>query len=178
MSTTTIVAGGYSLFLTAFALGLDRLGRHAHHRSGRFRTQGFVYHQHLDVWQCPEGEHLRPHGLDHRQRVARYRARASVCNQCAAKGGCTDSDGGREIARPLDPWPHSEAGRFHRGISVTLVGLACLVALGGALLNPKLPDLVALGTLFTLVLATALHLARVFARTPSGFPEEALRNSL
>ena len=23
---------------------------------------------------------------------------------------------GREIVRPLDPWPHSEAGRFHRGI--------------------------------------------------------------
>ena len=23
----------------------------------------------------------------------------------------TDSDHGREVVRPLDPWPHSEAGR-------------------------------------------------------------------
>jgi len=29
--------------------------------------------------------------------------------------------------RPLDPWPHSEAGRFHRVICLALVGLALLV---------------------------------------------------
>ena len=53
----------------------------------------------------------------------RYRAKAHVCNACPRKDACTDSDHGREIVRPLDPWPHSEAGRFHRGISLLLVVL-------------------------------------------------------
>jgi hypothetical protein len=29
--------------------------------------------------------------------------------------------------RPIDPWPHSEAGRFHRVIALMLVLLAALV---------------------------------------------------
>jgi hypothetical protein len=50
-----------------------------------------------------------------------------ICNGCALKDACTDSDQGRELVRPLDPWPHSEAGRFHRAVSLVLVGVALLV---------------------------------------------------
>ena len=80
-----------------------------------------------DVWVCPEGEHLWPHEFDHERRLVRYRARAHVCNGCPVKERCTDSDRGREVVRPLDPWPHSEAGRFHRVIALMLVALAGLV---------------------------------------------------
>ena len=56
-------------------------------------------------------------------------ARAHVCNTCPSKPSCTDSDRGREIIRPLDPWPHSEAGRFHRVIALLLVALGALILL-------------------------------------------------
>ena len=29
-----------------------------------------------------------------------------------------------EVSRQVDPWPHSEAGRFHRGIACAIAGLA------------------------------------------------------
>jgi hypothetical protein len=173
LSAATLAAAGYSAFLLAFALGLDALGRHAHTRSDRFRTQGFEYRHELDLWVCPEGEQLRPFAVDHGRRLARYRARPAVCNACPAKDGCTDSEEGREISRPLDPWPHSEAGRFHRGISVALLALASLIAALGVLLNPVLPDVVLLGPVLALCLGVALRMGRAFATMPSGFPEEA-----
>ena len=101
---------------------LEWLSAHTHRRSLRYRTAGFAYDEDHDHWQCPEGEHLWPHEFDHERRLVRYRAKAHVCNACPRKGACTDSDHGREIVRPLDPWPHSEAGRFHRGISLLMVG--------------------------------------------------------
>ncbi len=172
MSAETIAAVAYSAFLVACALGLDALGRHAHERSGRFHTQGFDYDARLDLWVCPEGEQLRSFLVDHRHRVARYRARPMVCNACPAKDGCTDSDQGREIVRPLDPWPHSEAGRFHRGISVVLLGLATVIALAGILITPSLPDLIPLGLMLTVAALLGLRMSRAFASMPSGFPDE------
>jgi hypothetical protein len=174
VSAETLVAAGYAAFLVLVALGLDRLGRHAHKRSGRYRTQGFTYRPELDLWECPEGEHLRPFAVDHRRRVARYRARPAICNSCPAKDGCTDSDEGREIQRPMDPWPHSEAGRFHRGISVALVGLAFLVSLIAIVLTPVFPDVVLLGTVIAATVTIGVHMARAFAAMPSGFPDRAL----
>ncbi len=93
----------------------------------RFRTAGFTYDQTHDHWKCPEGQHLWPHEFDHERRLVRYRAKAHVCNGCPRKEACTDSDRGREIVRPLDPWPHSEAGRFHRGISLMMIVLSAMI---------------------------------------------------
>jgi len=174
LSAETLAAAGYAGFLVLVALGLDRLGRHAHQRSGRYRTQGFNYRPELDIWECPEGEHLRAFAVDHRRRVARYRARPVVCNNCPAKDGCTDSDEGREIQRPMDPWPHSEAGRFHRGISVALLLLAVLVSSIGIALTPALPDVLILAPLLAATVAIGLHMARAFLSMPSGFPDRAL----
>jgi hypothetical protein len=174
MTGQTIAACGYAAFLVLFALLLDLLGRNAHERSSRFRNQGFTYDGGLDVWVCPEGEELRPFGVDHHRRIARYRARPAICNHCPAKDGCTDSNEGREIVRSLDPWPHSEAGRFHRGISVVLLGIASMIALAGILMTPSPPDLWPLGLVLLTTLAVGLHLARAFASTPSGFPGEEL----
>lgn len=172
MSAETVAATAYAAFLVACALGLDALGRHTHERSGRFRTQGFSYDAGLDLWVCPEGEQLRPFAVDHHRRVARYRARPMICNACPAKDGCTDSEEGREIVRPLDPWPHSEAGRFHRGISVVLLGLASVIALAGVLLTPSFPDLVLLGPVLTVSVLVGLRMSRALAAMPSGFPDD------
>jgi hypothetical protein len=170
LSAEAIAAAAYAAFLVACALGLDALGRHTHQRSGRFRTQGFSYRPELDLWECPEGEHLRPFAIDHHHRVARYRARPVVCNACPAKDGCTDSDEGREIVRPIDPWPHSEAGRFHRAISVALLGLASVIAAAGIAVSPSLPGLIPLAAMLVVSASVGLRMSRALAAMPSGFP--------
>jgi hypothetical protein len=127
-----LVLGAYALFLLLAAATLDVLARHSHHRSERYRTAGFRYHRHLDAWECPEGQHLWPHELDRERRLVRYRGRPQVCNACPRKATCTDYDDGREVVRFLDDWPRLEAGRFHRGLALTLVVLAAFMTLAGA----------------------------------------------
>ena len=129
MSAEALLAAGYAAALLLGAFGLEWLSAHTHRRSLRYRTAGFTYDEEHDHWDCPEGQHLWPHEFDHERRLVRYRAKAHICNGCPRKDGCTDSDRGREIVRPLDPWPHSEAGRFHRGLSLMLVALAVLIVL-------------------------------------------------
>jgi hypothetical protein len=172
MSPEAIAVALYAIFLVAAALTLDRLGRHAHDRSSRFRTQGFTYHEHLDLWECPEGEHLKPVVVDHRRRVARYRASPAICNACPAKASCTDSDEGREVVRQLDPWPHSEAGRFHRGISLVVLALAGVVTLVEMARSPEPLTLALLGGVLLTVLVLLRQMAIAFLSTPSGFPGE------
>jgi hypothetical protein len=69
-----------------------------------------------------------------------------------------------------DAWPHSEAGRFHRGISLLLVALALLllVAEGACHHGPKELALLALLAIGALA---ARWLARDFRAHPAGFPE-------
>ena len=66
------------------------------------------------------------------------------------KEHCTDSDEGREIVRPMDPWPYSEAGRFHRVISLTLVVLAALVLVVALARNHEPADAATLGALMVM----------------------------
>ena len=146
MSVEALLAAAYAAMLAAGGLVLDRLARHTHERSSRFRTNGFSFRADLDAWECPEGEYLHRIDLDHTARVVRYRARAAVCNACPAKDGCTDSDEGREVTRALDPWPRSESGRFHRAISFVMVALAALVCLVAMLRNTAPPELLLLGS--------------------------------
>ena len=167
------MAVGYALFLLATAFCLERLARHSSLRSERYRTAGFTFHSHLDVWQCPEGEHLRRHETDHARRIVRYRARAHVCNTCARKELCTDSDEGREVARALDPWPHSEAGRFHRGVSLVLVALAALVLVVEAVRHHDPGELLVIGAAGTVVALVAERMVPVFRQTPANFPMDS-----
>jgi hypothetical protein len=170
MNPEVVLAAGYATTLVLGAFALEWLSAHTHRRALRYRTAGFTYDAAHDHWRCPEGEHLWPHEFDHERRLVRYRAKAHVCNSCPSKGRCTDSDRGREIVRPLDPWPHSEAGRFHRGIALVLVALAVLVVLAaGARNHAPAEAAVLLGVLIVAALA-ARWLVRDFRAHPAGFP--------
>jgi len=170
VATESLLAAGYGLFLVLVALGIDALARHSHRRSALYRTAGFTYHEHVDAWDCPEGERLHRIETDHRQRLARYRARAHVCNACPRKGDCTESDTGREVTRMLDPWPHSEAGRFHRVIAIAIVCFGILVVAAGAALHHEAGDLAVLGGALLGSTVAALYLLADFRSAPSGFP--------
>ena len=178
MSAEALFAAGYAVLLTAGAGALEWLSAHTHRRALRWRTAGFQYDEDHDHWVCPEGQHLWPHEFDHERRLLRYRAKAHVCNACPRKAACTDSDEGREIVRPLDPWPHSEAGRFHRGISLMMVALAVLVLLVAAVRNHTSGELaLLLGTLAGCLIVGRL-LLRDFRAHPAGFPEAAPSHGL
>ena len=164
------LAAGYAVFLIGVALGLDLLARHSHARSERYRTAGFTYHHAHDAWICPEDQLLLRSEMDHGRRLIRYRGRPQICNHCPSKGDCTDSDDGREVVRPMDPWPHSEAGRFHRGISLAVVLVAGLILAVDAIRNHAPLELAILGTMLAGVALVAWHLHAAFRATPADFP--------
>jgi len=165
-----LLAAGYAIFLVGIAIGLDHLARHSHARSERYRTAGFTYHPSHDAWVCPEDQLLVRSEVDHERRLVRYRGRPQICNHCPAKTECTDSDVGREVVRAMDPWPHSEAGRFHRGISLAVTFIAGLMLAAEAIRNHAPVELAVLGAVLTVVVLVAWHLRAAFRATPSNFP--------
>ena len=164
--------------LAAGAFVLEWLSSHTHRRSLRYRTAGFVYDSTHDHWECPEGQHLWPHEYDQERRLMRYRARAHVCNGCPRKAACTDSDHGREVVRPLDPWPHSEAGRFHRGVSLVMIVLSALILTVELVRHHEPAEAAVLLALLALVAAGGLWLLRDFAAHPAHFPESTAAHGL
>jgi len=166
----SLLAAGYGFFLALAALGLDALAHHSQRRSELYMTAGFTYLEQLDAWDCPEGERLHRVETDLQARLARYRARAPICNACPRKDDCTDSNRGRQISRALDPWPHSEAGHFHRGIALSMVGFGMLVTCAGAVLEHRPADLAVLGAALLLLTAVGVYLLADFRSSPPGFP--------
>lgn len=170
VSSEVVLFAGYTGVLLVVACALDRLARHSHARSDRYRTAGFRYHPQHDAWMCPQDQMLWPTLYDEQQRLMRYRAKPSVCNACPVKTDCTTSPRGREITRPTEPWPHSEAARFHRGLVLLLIGLAALLQLVMVVRHPKPDDL---GVIVLPLAASGLLAHRFtehFRRTPAGFP--------
>ena len=178
MSAEALLAAGYALSLALGAGVLEWLSGHSHRRSERWRTAGFDYDEQHDHWTCPEGQHLWPHEYDTERRLVRYRARAHICNGCPRKADCTDSAHGREVVRALDPWPHSEAGRFHRVVSLMLVTLALLVLVVAATRNREPAELGLLLGGFAMCLLVLRRLARDLRLHPAGFPEPSPSHGL
>ena len=131
VSVEVWLACGYAAFLILAAYGVDLMASRASRRTNHWRTGAFQYHADHDAWVCPQDQWLWPQSFDPHHRVMRYRASPTVCNSCPAKSDCTTSSAGREVSRHVDPWPHSEAGRFHRGIAcaVTVLAVALPLAL-------------------------------------------------
>jgi hypothetical protein len=177
-SAELFLFAAYACVLLAAAYALDRLARHSHARADRYRTAGFRYHPQHDVWVCPQDQMLWPVLYDEQNRLMRYRARPSVCAACPVRTDCTSSPDGREITRPTEPWPHSEAARFHRGISLVLVGLAVLLSVVTLARHHQPVDV---GVLLFPLSAGCLLAHRFtdhFRRTPSGFPAATVSTGL
>jgi hypothetical protein len=122
-----LLATGYTLLLVVIAGGLEWMGRHSHRRADQYQTGGFRFRKDAKHWECPMGARLHMAEIDHELRVVRYRAPARTCNGCSMKPDCTDSDTGRVISVSMDPWLSSAIGRFHRGISLSVLVLAGLI---------------------------------------------------
>ena len=178
MNAEVYLALGYALALIAGAFVLEWLSAHTHRRALRWRTAGFTYDATHDHWECPEGQHLWPHEFDHERRLVRYRAKAHICNGCPRKEACTDSDRGREIVRPLDPWPHSEAGRFHRVIALLMVVLAGLILVAEGFRHHAPAESAALVAALGAGLLAARWLLRDLRVHPAGFPTPAPAHGL
>lgn len=170
-STNVLLVCGYSIFLLGVAYGFDVMSRRVAVRAQRWRTGSFRYHADHDAWTCPEDQWLWPASFDPEQRIVRYRAKPSVCNSCPVKDTCTTSGAGREVTREVDPWPHSEAGRFHRGLACSIAVVAILFPLAMLLSGPTGPETALLLGAAALVIAGTVPLARHLWRTPSNFPE-------
>jgi hypothetical protein len=171
MSTNVILVCCYSGLLLTVAYAFDLMAKRVALRAQQWRTGDFRYHSDHDAWTCPQDQWLWPTSYDPEQRIVRYRAKPSVCNVCPVKASCTTSPHGREVTREIDPWPHSEAGRFHRGIACCVAGIGILLPLGMLLSWPGPLDLVVLlGTIMIVGLAS-VPLARHLWHTPSGFPD-------
>ncbi len=166
----TVLFTGYACALLLVACALDRLARHSHDRSARYRTAGFRYHPQHDAWVCPQDQMLWPTQYDARLRLMRYRAKPSVCNACPVKRSCTSSAHGREITRETEPWPHSEAARFHRGLVLVLIGLAVLLLVVMLVRHHLPPDLATVAGPLAASGFLAHRFTGHFRRTPSGFP--------
>lgn len=180
MASPTVAAwlvAGYALALVAAAWGVDVMARRVSQRAAQWRSGQFRYHADHDAWVCPEDQWLWPSSFDPKHRVMRYRAKPSVCNSCPVKSTCTTSEHGREISREIDPWPHSEAGRFHRGIAccVAALGVVMPLVMLARLHSPA--DLLVLIGVVTIVTAAGLPLAGHLWRTPSNAPEQVAHRS-
>src|SRR5215218_1420321 len=178
MHPEIFLAAGYAAFLLCVAVGLDLLARLSHARSLRYRNAGFTYHPTHDAWICPEDQLLTRTETDHERRLVRYRARPQVCNHCPVRNDCTDSEHGREVVRAMDPWPHSEAGRFHRGISLVVALIAGLILTAETLRNHAPLELAVLGAALVVVALTLWHLHAAFRTTPANFPASQAMPSL
>ncbi len=165
----------YAVLLLVIAWTIDRLGARSAVRSARWRTGSFVYHEDHDAWKCHEDQWLWPASFDPDKRVIRYQGQHAVCGRCPVKAECSPTPGPREITRQVDPWPHSEAGRFHRGIALVVAGAAAFLC-GATLLkvvisDGSVTDLVCLSCTLAVVILAGVPLARHLWSSPSGFPE-------
>jgi hypothetical protein len=146
-----VLASGYALLLVVIAGALEWMGQHSHRRADRYYTGGFRFRTDAAHWECPMGARLHMSDVNHELRVIQYRAPARTCNGCSMKPECTDSDNGRVISVPMDPWLRSAIGRFHRGISLSILVLAGLIISIEIFRHDHGMELPALGALMLMV---------------------------
>lgn len=172
-SLLSLAVAGYALVLLAIAWGFDHMARRAAKRSAGWRTGAFTYHENHDAWQCPEDQWLWPSSFDRENRVMRYRALPVVCNSCPVKDTCTTTNHGRELTREIDPWPHSESGRFHRGIALAIAVFGIVMPVAMMFSEHSLADLLVLGIATAVVAGGGvIPLSKHLMNTPSHFPED------
>jgi hypothetical protein len=164
-------AAAYGAFLVLAAHGVDLIARRTAVNTDRWHSGAFTYHEDHDAWLCPQDQWLWPQSFDPENRVMRYRASPAVCNACPVRDSCTTSGHGREVSRNVDPWPSSEAERFHRGIACAISVLAVVWPVGAMFQARSGLDNVVLGATVAVVALCSLPLWSHLRRTPAAFPE-------
>ncbi|KAB1504192.1 hypothetical protein F7230_03650 [Corynebacterium sp. 320] len=171
-SVIALGIAAYTVLLLAVAWGFDHMAKRTAARSAGWRTNNFTYHESHDAWLCPKDHWLWPTSFDPENRVMRYRANPTVCNACPVKETCTVTNHGREVTREIDPWPHSESGRFHRGVALTIACFGAVLPAAMLLSENHTMDVVVLSAAALLAIGGGIiPLARHLWNTPSGFPE-------
>lgn len=120
---------GYVAVVLAGARLSEVLARLHFERARRFAESGFEYDADADHYHCPEGERLTLHLVEEQSRLAVYRAPASRCNGCPRKASCTPHEEGRHLYRPLAAWAETDIGRFHRRLSLLMIGVGVIFSL-------------------------------------------------
>lgn len=123
----------YIAVVLAGARLAELIARAHFERARRFAERGFEYDADADHYQCPQGERLSLHIVEAGTQLAVYRAPARSCNGCPIKDACTPHDEGRHIYRPLAAWAETDVGRFHRRLSMLMIGVGVVFSLGGLL---------------------------------------------
>jgi len=121
---------GYVVVILAGARLSEVLARVHFERARQHAERGFEYDADADHYHCPQGERLALHQVRPESRLAVYRAPASRCNGCSLKTSCTPHDEGRHLYRSLAAWAETDIGRFHRRLSLLMVGVGVIFALG------------------------------------------------
>jgi hypothetical protein len=122
---------GYVAVVLAGARLSEVLARAHFERARRYAEGGFEYDADADRYRCPQGERLALHLVEPESRLAVYRAPASSCNDCPLKASCTPHGEGRHLYRPLAAWAETDIGRFHRRLSLLMVGVGVIFSAGG-----------------------------------------------
>jgi uncharacterized membrane protein YqjE len=73
--------------------------------------------------------------------------------------------------RPLDPWPHSEAGRFHRVIALLLICLGALILVVELGRHHSLAEAAVAGSLLVVALLAGRWLSHDLRKHPANFPQ-------
>ena len=161
----------YALIMLAAAWIVDVLGSRSARHSMSWRHSDFIYHDDVDGWRCHEDQWLWPTAFDPDKRVIRYEGAHAICGRCPSKDTCSPTPGPREITRPVDPWPYSDAGRFHRGVGLVIACVGVFVPLLLMAAFHAIGDLIVLGTTAVVIIVTGvLPLARHLWNTPDNAP--------
>ena len=170
-SLTVLAVSGYAAVLLVVAWLFDQMGQRSATKSARWRTGNFVYHSDQDAWKCHEDQWLWPASFDPDKRVIRYAGQHAICGRCPVKQECSPTPGPRELTRQLDPWPFSDAGRFHRGISLCVAVIAVFMPTAMLLGATGLADVIVLVTTIIVAGMASVPFARHLWKTPRNFPE-------
>lgn len=180
MASVSLVTWGiavYAVVMVGVAWGFDLLARRTSQRASQWRTDGFVYHESHDAWLCPEDQWLWPTSFDPDNRVMRYQGKADICNTCPVKATCTVSDHGKTLTKEVDPWPHSETGRFHRGIAVAVAAMGIIMALAGMFIAQHGMEYMVLAVAALIVLVAGAPLVLELINVPSGTPDHVVHHT-
>ncbi len=170
-SVTVLMVSGYAAVLLGVAWLFDQMGQRSATRSARWRTGNFVYHSDQDAWKCHEDQWLWPASFDPDKRVIRYAGQHAICGRCPVKEECSPTPGPRELTRQVDPWPFSDAGRFHRGISLCVGVIAIFMPTAMMFGAHDVADVIVLVTTIIVAVIATVPLGRHLWQTPRNFPE-------